>query len=84
MKLKDHKYFENVYETIGKSVKRVNEKLVDYQKDKATVEQLQVVLAMEQLSMQHEILTTLAMMIWEPKTEGETLPTPPEKLIGFK
>lgn len=84
MKLKDNKYIEGVYLLIGKSVQRVNEKIEAYKKDGCTVEQLQVVLAMEQLSIQNEILSTLAMMIWEPSTPGENLPPPPQKIIGFK
>jgi hypothetical protein len=45
---------------------------------------LQVIVAIQQLSMQHEILTRLAMMIWEPKTGEDTLPPPSPKIIGFK
>jgi hypothetical protein len=84
MRLYDKNYLGNVYERIDKSVKRANELLVNYQKDKASVEQLQAVLAQEQLAMQHEILITLAMIIWEPKNGEENLPKPPEKMIGFK
>ena len=84
MKSHDRNYLGDVYERIGKSVNRANDMLVNYQKEKATVEQLQAVLAMEQLAMQHEILTTLATMSWEPKTGEENLPKPPEKMIGFK
>lgn len=84
MKLKDNKYFESVYETIGESTKRVNEKLALYKKDGCTVEQLQVQIGMEQLSIQHSILTTLATMIWEPQAPGETLPPLPQKYkLGF-
>jgi hypothetical protein len=50
MKLHDKNYLGDVYERIDKSVKRANELLVNYQKDKATVEQLQAVLAQEQLA----------------------------------
>jgi len=84
MKLHDKNYLGEVYVRIDKSVKRANEQLVTYQKDGCTVEQLQVVLAQENLAMQHEILSTLATMVWEPKTGEDNLPRPPEKMIGFK
>ena len=84
MKLHDKNYLGEVYVLIGKSVKAVNEKLEAYKKDGCTVEQLQVVLAMEHLAMQHQILSTLATMICEPKTGDDNLPKAPEKMIGFK
>ena len=34
--------------------------------------------------MQHEILSTLATMAWEPKAGEDNLARPPEKMIGFK
>jgi hypothetical protein len=84
MQLKDRQFFKNIYDRIGESVNRVNEKIVAQQQGRITSADVTATAALEQLAMQHQILLLLSMMIFNPGTSGETLPEPPQKIIGFK
>lgn len=83
MQVKDKQYLVNIFNRISASVKTVNEKIVAQQQKKATVEEVLVTAALEQLAMQHEMLIVLATMVFDPGTGPETLPEPPKKIIGF-
>jgi hypothetical protein len=83
MQVKDKQYLANIYNKISASVKTVNDKIIANQQKKATVEELMATAALEQLTIQHEILLLLATMIFDPGTGPETLPEPPKKIIGF-
>ena len=61
----------------------MNDKIIANQQKKATVEERMATAALEQLTIQHEILLVLATMIFDPGTGPETLPEPPKKTIGF-
>jgi hypothetical protein len=83
MQVKDKQYIANIYNKISASVKTVNDKIIANQQKKATVEELMATAALEQLTIQHEILLVLATMIFDSGTGPETLPEPPKKIIGF-
>jgi hypothetical protein len=83
MQVKDKQYMVNLFNRISASVKTVNDKIIANQQKKATVEDLLATTALEQLTMQHEILIILATMVFDPGTGSETLPEPPKKIIGF-
>jgi hypothetical protein len=83
MQVKDKQYVANIFNRISASVKTVNDKIIANQQKKATVEDLMATAALEQLTMQHEILLVLATMVFDPGTGSETLPEPPKKIIGF-
>jgi hypothetical protein len=82
MQIKDKKYFVNVFNKISESVKTVNDKIIANQQKQATMESLLATVALEQLSMQQEILIILATIAFEP-TGTETLPEAPKKIMGF-
>jgi hypothetical protein len=64
-------------------VKTVNDKIIANQQNRATIEDVMATATLEQLAMQHEILTVLATMVFDPGTSSEALPEPPKKIIGF-
>lgn len=83
MQSKDKQFVANIFNKISASVKTVNDKIIDHQQNRATVESLMATIALEQLTIQHEILIVLATMVFDPGTGSETLPEPPKKIIGF-
>jgi hypothetical protein len=84
MQVKDRQYMVNILNRIAASVKTVNDKIIANQQKRATVEDLMATVALEQLTMQHEILIVLATMVFDPGTSSEALPEPPKKIIGFQ
>ena len=83
MQMKDRQYMVNIFNRIAASVKTMNDKIIANQQKRATVEDIMVTAALEQLAIQHEILVVLGMMIFDPGTSSEALPEPPKKIIGF-
>ena len=83
MQVKDKQYMANIFDRISASVKTVNDQIIAHQQKRATVEGLMVTVALEQLTIQHEILIMLATMAFDPGTGSETLPELPKKIIGF-
>jgi hypothetical protein len=83
MHTKDKKYLANVFNRISTSVTTINEKIIAHQQGKASVEDVVANAALEQLSMQHEILILLAMLVTDPALAADPLPELPKKIIGF-
>jgi hypothetical protein len=83
MQVKDKQYLVNIYNRISASVKTVNDQIIAHQQKRATVEGLMATVALEQLTIQHEILILLATMVFDPGTGSDTLPESPKKIIGF-
>ena len=83
MQLKDKQFVANIFSKVSASVKTVNDKIIEHQQNRATVEGLMATIALEQLTIQHEILIVLATMVFDPGTGSDTLPEPPKKIIGF-
>jgi len=80
---KDRQFVANIFSKISESVKTVNDQIIAHQQKRATVEGLIATVALEQLTIQHEILIVLATMVFDPGTGSETLPEPPKKIMGF-
>jgi hypothetical protein len=84
MQLKDRQYMANILNRIAASVTTVNDKIIANQQNRATVEDLMATVALEQLTMQHQILTVLVTMAFDPGTSSEAFPEPPKKIMGFR
>jgi len=83
MQVKDKRYLANIFTRISTSVNTVNEKIIAHRNGKASIEELQTTFVSEQLSMQHEILIVLAMLVTDPALAADPLPELPKKIIGF-
>jgi hypothetical protein len=83
MQTKDKQYLVNIFDKIESSVKTVNEKIIAQQQKRATVEDLIATVALEQLTIQHEILMVLGIMFFDPGTGPATLPVAPRRIMGF-
>ena len=73
MQVKDKQYVANIFNRISASVTTVNDKIIANRQKKATVEDVIATVALEQLTVQHEILLVLATMMFDP-TGSETFP----------
>jgi hypothetical protein len=83
MHLKDRQYFANILNSVSKSVTTVNGKITSYQQKKISVQELQVAVGLEQLSMMHEAVIALGTLVMDPAINTEPLPEMPPKIIGF-
>jgi hypothetical protein len=83
MQVKDKRYLVNIYNRVSASVTNVNEKIIAHRDGKASVESLQMAVALEQLAMQHEMLLLLGVLVTDPALAAEPLPEFPKKIIGF-
>jgi hypothetical protein len=83
MHVKDKQYLTNIFNTISASVNAINGKIIAHRQGKASVEELIATAALEQVSMQQEILLVLAMLVADAALIAEALPEMPKKIIGF-
>ena len=83
MHVKDKQFLANIFNRISASVVKVNEKIIDHQQGKTSLEALLATTALEQLALQHEMLIVLATMVFDPGTGSEVLPELPKKILGF-
>jgi hypothetical protein len=83
MYVKDKQYLANIFKRISASVATVNAKIIASQQKRISVEELLASVALEQLSMQHEVLVVLATMVADPELNAGPLPELPTKMIGL-
>jgi hypothetical protein len=83
MQVKEKEFLVNVFDRISKSVVAVNEKILAQRSGKISVEDLHASVAFAQLTMQQEMLVLLAVMVYDPGTDAESMPELPKKIIGF-
>jgi hypothetical protein len=83
MYVTDKKYFANIFKSISTSVATVNEKIVACREKKISIEALHTSVALEQLSMMHEILIVVATLAADPEINAGPLPELPKKIVGF-
>jgi hypothetical protein len=84
MQSKDKQFLVDIFGKVSASVTTVNEKILAHQRGGTSTEELLVTTALEQLAMQHQIVTLLATMAFDPGTGAHTLPELPKKIIGFQ
>jgi hypothetical protein len=83
MQVKDKEYLAKIYNRVTTSVTTVNAKIAAQKQGHVSLEQLMTTVALEQLSMQHDMLIVLATMVFDPGTDTAPLPELPKKIIGF-
>jgi len=83
MYVKDKQFLANIFTRMSASVTTVNEKIVACRQNKISIESLQTTVALEQLSMMHEALIVLTMLVTDPSINFEPPPELPKKVVGF-